>query len=51
MGILSPGTSAKYLGNKLTNIQDGYQQDAKEKRARFIGRNVELNKEQAATLE
>ena len=38
-------TSAKYLGNKLTNNQDGYQQDAKEKRARFIGRNVELNQE------
>ena len=25
--------SGKYLGNKLTNIQDGYQQDVKEKRA------------------
>ena len=38
-------TSAKYLGNKLVNIIDGQSQDIKEKRARFIERNVELNQE------
>ena len=38
-------TSGKYLGKRLTNIQNGYQQDAKEKRARYIERNCELNQE------
>ena len=33
------------MGNKLCNIQDGYQQDVKEKRACFIERNCELNQE------
>ena len=37
--------SAKYLGNKITNVLDGHQQDATEKRAMFIQRNVELNSE------
>ena len=37
--------SGKYLGNKLTGIQNGYQQDVKEKRARYIERNCELNQE------
>ena len=37
--------SGKYLGNKMTGIQDGYQKDTSEKRAQFIGRNIELNQE------
>jgi hypothetical protein len=36
-------TSGKYLGNRLCNIQDGYQQDIREKRAAYIERNCELN--------
>ena len=38
-------TSAKYLGNKLVNKIDGQSQDIKEKRARYIERNIELNQE------
>ena len=37
--------SGKYLGNKMCSVQDGYQQDAKEKRAQYIERNCELNQE------
>ena len=37
--------SGKYLGNKLTSVQDGYRQDVSEKRAMFITRNIELNQE------
>ena len=37
--------SGKYLGNRICNVQDGYQQDAKEKRAQYIERNCELNQE------
>ena len=37
--------SAKYLGGRITNILDGYQNDAKCKRAQFIGRNCELLQE------
>ena len=37
--------SGKYHGKKLTGIQNGYQQDVKEKRARYIERNCELNQE------
>ena len=36
---------AKYLGNKVTGILDGYSQDIKEKRAQFIERNCEINQE------
>jgi hypothetical protein len=36
---------AKYLGNKVTGIMDGYSQDVKEKRAQFIERNCEINQE------
>ena len=36
---------AKYLGGKLTGIVDGFQQDVRIKRARFIERNCELNQE------
>ena len=38
-------TSGKYLGNRMCNIQDGYQQDVREKRAGYIERNCELNQE------
>ena len=38
-------TSGKNLGNKQTNLQNGYRQDIKEKRARYIERNCELNRE------
>ena len=38
-------TSAKYLGNRLTNKIDGLTQDIVEKRARYIERNCELNQE------
>ena len=38
-------SSGKYLGNRLTSIQNGYQQDGKEKRARYIERNCEINQE------
>ena len=37
--------SGKYLGCKLTNIQDGYSQDAKIKRAQYIEKNCELIQE------
>ena len=37
--------SGKYLGNKMTGHHDGYKKDTAEKRAQFIGRNIELNKE------
>ena len=37
--------SGKYLGGKLTNIQDGYSQDAKIKRAQYIEKNCELIQE------
>ena len=36
---------AKYLGGKLTNILDGFQQDVREKRAGYIERNCELIQE------
>ena len=36
---------SKYLGNKLTSVMDGYSSDIREKRARFIERNCELNQE------
>ena len=36
---------AKYLGNILSNIPDGFSKDAKQKRARNIERNIELNQE------
>ena len=38
-------TSAKYLGNKLTNRINGMLEDIKEKRARYIERNCELNQD------
>ena len=38
-------TSAKYLGNRLTNKINGLTQDIVEKRARYIERNCELNQE------
>ena len=37
--------SGKYLGGKLTNIQDGYSQDARIKRAQYIEKNCELIQE------
>ena len=36
---------AKYLGGQITSHLDGYQQDVKGKRARFIERNFELLQE------
>ena len=36
---------AKYLGNKVTGILDGYSQDVREKRAQYIERNCEINQE------
>ena len=36
---------AKYLGNKLTGLMNGFSDDIREKRARFIERNCELNQE------
>ena len=36
---------AKYLGGRLTSILDGYQQDAKIKRAQYIERNCEIDQE------
>ena len=36
---------AKYLGNTVTGILDGYSQDAREKRAQYIERNCEINQE------
>ena len=38
-------SSGKYLGNTLTSIQNGYQQEEKEKRARYIEQNCEINQE------
>ena len=38
-------SSGKYLGNKMSGVLDGYQNDAKEKRAQYIGKNVDLNQE------
>ena len=37
--------SCKHLGNKFQNKMDGMKQDLLEKRARYIGRNIELNQE------
>ena len=37
--------NAKYLGNTITGILDGYSQDVKEKRAQFIRKNCELQQE------
>ena len=37
--------SGKYLGSKLTNILDGFSQDAKIKRAMYIERNCEIIQE------
>ena len=36
---------SKYLGNRITGLMDGYSSDVREKRARFIERNCELNQE------
>ena len=36
---------AKYLGNDITNIPDGWKKDTKCKRAMFIERNIEINQE------
>ena len=36
---------AKYPGNTFTSIPDGLSRDAKEKRARYIERNVEIMQE------
>ena len=36
---------AKYLGNTVTNIPDGFTRDAKEKRAIYIEKNVEIMQE------
>ena len=36
---------AKYLGNVLTSIPDGWSKDAKVKRAQYIERNCEINQE------
>ena len=36
---------AKYLGNTITSIPDGFSKDAKQKRARFIEKNCELLQE------
>ena len=36
---------AKYLGNCITSIPDGLSRDCKQKRARYIERNCELNQE------
>jgi hypothetical protein len=36
---------AKYLGNKMTGVLDGYATDVREKRAQFIERNCDLNQE------
>ena len=38
-------TSAKYLGNTITNVLDGYTRDCQQKRAMYIGRNCELIQE------
>ena len=37
--------NAKYLGNTITGIPDGFSKDAKQKRAGYIERNVELMQE------
>ena len=37
--------SGKYLGCKITNIQDGYAQDVRIKRAQYIEKNCELLQE------
>ena len=37
--------NSKYLGNKLTSEMNGFSSDIREKRARFIERNCELNQE------
>ena len=36
---------AKYLGNTITSIPDGFCKDAKQKRAQYIERNCEINQE------
>ena len=36
---------AKYLGNTITSIPDGFSKDAKQKRARYIEKNCELMQE------
>ena len=36
---------AKYLGNTLTNVMEGFSKDCKQKRARYIERNCELIQE------
>ena len=36
---------AKYLGNAVTSIPDGWSKDARQKRAQYIERNVEINQE------
>ena len=36
---------AKYLGNTLSSIPDGWSKDAKQKRAQYIERNIEINQE------
>ena len=36
---------AKYLGNTITSVPDGFCKDAKEKRARYIERNCEIMQE------
>ena len=38
-------SSGKYLGNKMSGVLDGYQNDTREKRAQYIGKNVDLNQE------
>ena len=37
--------NAKYLGNRITGVIDGYSQDVNEKRAQFIRKNCELQQE------
>ena len=37
--------SAKYLGNTVTNVLDGYSRDCRQKRAMYIEKNCELNQE------
>ena len=36
---------AKYLGNTLTSIPDGWSKEARQKRAQYIEKNIEINQE------
>ena len=38
-------SQCKHLGNTVQNVSDGFQEDMKVKRARYISKNVEINQE------